>query len=389
MTSKQRIHAAMEGRATDAVPVSLYVSWPEYGWRFTGRPVWDVVLGEIDGIDAFKRLMERHPSDFAHGPLGALGNGWLRGKTPERETRDHIYFKEDVSSRRWRFDLRSHVLEEIDSADRVIERALHPGDSRLEVPTPSSEIEAEAWFRARHTGASTAPAHAPEEDRAVALWGSQYFMVTCTVGPFVAVAYAFGFERALTLLSEHPRVYARLMELYIDHFEAHFRWAARAGYDGGHMVESWCSADMISPAVYRDWIAPAHRESARMIRTCGLKADLYSPGWFMPMLPFVRGQGWDAIRIDDQCRGEELDIAEARRVLGPDQCLFGNMSAYALLRGDREDITARARRQFEIAGRTGPLIASNGSGICDATDPASIDHWLAVAAEGPCFPIKV
>jgi uroporphyrinogen-III decarboxylase len=99
----------------------------------------------------------------------------------------------------------------------------------------------------------------------------------------------------------------------------------------------------------------------------------------MPLLLHLRGQGWDAIRLDDLCRGQDQDIGEARKILGPGQCLFGNMSAYSLLRGEWKDISARTLYQYEAAGKEGAFIISSGSGICDQTDPAIIDRWLSYA----------
>jgi hypothetical protein len=381
VTGKERVRTAMEGGHTDMPPFSLYVSWPEYGWRLLGRPVWEVVLGQTDGIEAWDRVLSRHPTDFAPGPVTAVGSGWLQGKKLERQDRESAYFRCQETGRRWRFSLASHVLLEVDDVGWTIDHPRHPGDSRATAEPPQTTAEAEAWFGRHHEGSTGAPPGPPEEDRAVRQWGDRYFMVTCTVAPFVAVAYTFGFEPSLVLLAERPRVFARLAELYLERFRAHYEWAARAGYDGGHMVDSWASADIISPALYRDWVAPLHRESARMIQSTGLKADLYSPGYCMPLLEHMRRQGWDAIRIDDRCRGGEQDIGVARRALGPDQCLFGNLSSYSLLGGDWNEIVARVRYQHEAAGRDGRLIVSNGSGICDQTDPDIIDRWIACARD--------
>jgi len=203
----------------------------------------------------------------------------------------------------------------------------------------------------------------------------------CTLAPYVAVVYALGFEVGLTLLAAEPKVFARLEELYLDFYEEHYAWASQAGYVGGHMVDSYSGADTISPASYRDWVAPIHRQCAEMIHRQGLRADLYIPGNVMPILEHLAYQGWDALRIEDTCKDQEQDIGQARRVLGAEQCLFGNMSAYALLRGDWEEIGTRARYQHEAAGRNGPFVISNGSGIPDRTDPHIVDRWIEHSCE--------
>lgn len=54
------------------------------------------------------------------------------------------------------------------------------------------------------------------------------------------------------------------------------------------------------------------------------------------------------------------------------------MDAYALLRGDWTEIAERARRQQESAERDGPLIISNGSGLCDGTDPSIVLLFMSL-----------
>lgn len=308
-----------------------------------------------------------------------MGNRWALDKIIEAETDEGVIFRCPKTGRRWLFRNDSHVLTELGAAPEAsnTETAAEPVAGAI----PQTIGEAEEWFR-RHIGeASAAPTYEPGLDRAISHWGGERFMVTCTLSPFVAVIYALGYEPALIMLAESPRVFARLEEMYLEHFTAHYAWAARAGYDGVHIVDSYTGADTISPAVYRHWVAPIHRQCAAVIKRHGLLADLYIPGYMMPMLSDLRGQGWNAIRVEDRCKGIEQDIGEVRRLLGPDQCLFGNMDAYALLRGDWPEIAARARHQQETAGSTGPFIISNGSGLCDATQPAVVDRWLAYAME--------
>jgi hypothetical protein len=386
MTGKERIRAVMEGRPVDRPPVSLYISWPEYGWRLLDKPVWEVILGSTDGIEAMDRVLARHPTDFASGPVDTIGSGWLRNKTLIREDAESAVFRCDNTGQNWRFDLRSHSLIPIDGVGEPVFGKQESDEFSNPENVPHSIEEADTWFAEHVQRQVGAPSCPPLEDRAVARWGKSHFMVTCTLGPFVAVAYAFGYESSMALLADRPQVFAHLASLYLQHFAAHYEWAAKAGYDGGHMVESWCSADTISPGMYRDWIAPIHRDAAQMIKSTGLKADLYLPGYCMPLLGYLRGQGWDALRIDDLCRGKEQDIAEARSILGEDQCLFGNMSSYALLQDDWEDIAARASYQYESAGKNSHFIISNGSGICDQTDPHAVDRWLDYAMKlNECF----
>jgi len=374
MTPKQRIYAILEGKNVDRAPFHLYITWPEYGWKLTGFPVWEILFGELDGIEIFDKILKKHISDIAHGPVGKIGNGWLKDKKIIKETHEYVFFECTKTNKKWRFDINSHVLVEIDDSGCIIP-SKHPGNSRLAEEIPTTLAEAQDWFEKRYRNIPY-ELPPPQDELAVKKWGKEYFMVTSTLGPFVSVAYSFGFEQSMFLLAEYPDIFINLAELFIQRYEIHYEWAKQAGYDCGHMVESWCSADVISPDTYKNWIAPIHRQAVSMIKSKGLKAELYNPGWSIPLLPFFREQGWDIIRFDDQCHGAEQDIAVIRNTLGSEQCLYGNMNAYSLLGGNWDDIAERTRYQYEKGAKTGPFIMSNGSGICDKTEPEIIDRWI-------------
>jgi uroporphyrinogen-III decarboxylase len=74
-----------------------------------------------------------------------------------------------------------------------------------------------------------------------------------------------------------------------------------------------------------------------------------------------------------------MDISAIRREVGPQQCLFANADSYLLLQGDRAAIAREVERQVAAAGRDGAFIMGSGSPICDATDPAVVDFWLAAS----------
>lgn len=379
MTPKQRVLEAMAGRRPSEPAVSVYISWPEYGWRLSGHKAWEVVLGAVDGLAVTDRALRRHRSDFVGGPIGQMGTGWACDKEILAETDEATTFRCPKTGRTWRFSHDSHCLIEVDAAGQAL--ADTPEHATPADDPPRTIPEAEDWFRRRYADAPRTPSHAPADDAVIQRWGQTHYTAVCTLSPYIAVIYALGFEPGLMLLASEPRVFARLEELYLEFYEPHYAWAAQAGYDGGHMVDSYASADIISPATYRDWVAPIYRQSVAMIHRQGLLADLYTPGQVMPMLEHLAGQGWDALRIEDACKGQEQDIGLARKALGPEQCLFGNLSAYALLAGDWEDIQRRARYQHEAAGQSGPFIISNGSGLPDRTDPDIVDRWIEFACE--------
>ncbi len=191
------------------------------------------------------------------------------------------------------------------------------------------------------------------------------------------MCYSLGLETALIMMVEAPRVAAYMLERFMAGVPRHARELAAAGYDAGFVVDSYASADIISPKTYADWIAPIHRAHAQAIRQAGLKSVFYNTGNIMPLLPAIKTLGFDALSFEERCKGIEMDIAAMRKEVGPDQCLFANFDSYLLLRGDREAISCEVRRQVSSAGRDGAFIMGTGSPVCDATDPDAIDCWIA------------
>ena len=114
MTGKERVRLAMEGGAPHPPAVSPYITWPEYGWRLTGRPVWEVILGQLDGLEIMDSVLARHPQDFAGGPVGTMGTGWLDGKVLESQNGHHlpglIIFRDLDSGTRTEIHTRSRLV---------------------------------------------------------------------------------------------------------------------------------------------------------------------------------------------------------------------------------------------------------------------------------------
>lgn len=86
MISKQRVRAVMTGQTVSPPMVALYITWPEYGWRFSGHKCWELVLGDVDAIAVYDRVFQRYPSDFAPGLsiVWAIAGPWTKSSRPKR-----------------------------------------------------------------------------------------------------------------------------------------------------------------------------------------------------------------------------------------------------------------------------------------------------------------
>ena len=368
MTSRERMIAALEGREIDQIPVAPYFWGAEYVWKLLGRPIWEVLHGEGDvRLAVLEALDERHGCDWVI-PLHS-SSGLLAGKTMTREDSAHAYFTEDATGGEWVFHKQGHWLVPAGEAGGV--RVSNEGAG---VEPPRSRTEADEWLKRRCPRLDSEPPRR-EPNRKLRERFPDRFLCSSMNAPFAGFAYTLGFEPALVLLHEDPSLCAYIIERMISNVPARCRDVAADGFDGGMMCDSWASADIMSPETYANWVAPLHKLVSDELHNAGLKSIMYNTGDILPLLDAVASLGYDAISPEERIKGVELDIAQMRKRLGPNVCLFGNFDSYLLLRGDRQAIRDEVRRQIRDAGPRS-FVMGTGSPVCDSTDPDVIDFWI-------------
>jgi len=99
------------------------------------------------------------------------------------------------------------------------------------------------------------------------------------------------------------------------------QWQA-AGCDYIVLREPGVAADLLSPRTFKDIIQPrlacilAGWESPKLLHICG---------WTDPLIEMMNQCGADGLTVDIKC-----DVAEARKKLGDDVLLMGNVDTYAM-----------------------------------------------------------
>lgn len=372
MTSRERMTAALEGRPVDRIPVAPYFWGAEYSWKLVGKPIWEVLHGEGDmGLAILETLDERHGCDWLVPLHGS--SRLLSGKSYAREDFSHVCFTDDSTGEEWVFHKEGHWLVRADQVSEARGDNLGAG-----VEPPANRAEADDWLK-RHMPHLDEPPGPHTPNRKLRERFPDRFLCGGVMAPFAGFAYTLGFEPAMLLLHSDPALCAYMIERSMAHLPAHCEALAADGFDCGLMCDSWASADIMSPQTYADWVAPLHKIAAQELDRAGLKSVMYNTGNVLPLMDTVVGLGYDAISIEERIKGVEMDIGELRRMVGPEQCLFGNFDSYLLLRGDRDAIRAEVRRQTRDAGPTA-FAMGVGSPVCDATDPDVIDFWISEVA---------
>jgi uroporphyrinogen decarboxylase len=94
-------------------------------------------------------------------------------------------------------------------------------------------------------------------------------------------------------------------------------------------------------------------------------------------------QGLSTIGIDVFNFSHEIDIAQARRLLGPDIVLMGNIPPLdVLVRGSAEQVRRATEEMLQKAAEFGPMLISAGGGVSPETPIENLQIMLEVVEAG-------
>jgi len=366
---------ALAGGKPDRAPVAPFVWGAEYRWRAIGMEIWELLYGDPEiSFEANDRLQQRHAFDWMF--VQRFGNGWLKDKRVEQRGARTFFI--DPAGVEYEFLKDGHQLVR---ADRSAFPAANAGIVDRDIRS-RGDVDALLEALGRDFYANSTSGDQGWERRLIERYGDSLFMSAEQISPFVDACYALGFETSMMMLIERPELFTYLAETLLEYSLPRYAEAARAGYDGILIVESWASADIISPRQYAQFAFPYQKAAIAAAHAQGLKVVFYTTGAIMPFLEQMRGLGMDALTVEEGRKGAPNDIAEIRRVLGPEQCLFGNFDVeQTLLRGSRDEMRAEVLRQIEGAGRDGAFVMGTGSPICDDTPPEQVDLWIELTHE--------
>lgn len=188
-------------------------------------------------------------------------------------------------------------------------------------------------------------------------------------GPFSLAGYLLGPENLLTTLAEiergeasaeDERGLATLLEIASETAIRFLNAQIEAGVHLAYLGDSLASCDMISPAMYRRFVQPYHRQVFDGVRDHGRRYGahtlLHVCGDNTPVLDDFAATGVDVYEVDSK-----IDLRTARQAIGDRVCLTGNLDpAGALLHGSEAEAREQAERCLAEAGPGGGFILGTG-----------------------------
>jgi len=201
-------------------------------------------------------------------------------------------------------------------------------------------------------------------------------------GPFTVASYLVeggpsrNFTRVKSLMHSDPPLWGRLMDRLADLALASLRSQLDAGASAVQVFDSW--AGILSPDDYRELVLPA---TARMFAGLaashpGVPTILFGVGTG-ELLALMATAGSMVVGIDWR-----VPLSDARRRIGPDLAVQGNLDPALCVAGWDAAATA-THRVLEEAGTRPGHIFNLGHGVLPETDPAVLEQVVAlVHAEG-------
>jgi len=374
MTSKERVHAVLEGRSVDRFPVTAIYNQLVYDDHFaelTGEPAWRLQAWKHADPDEHLRLYRRM---FENAPFELLQPVH---KAPPRDVRERLEFVEE-DGRPTRKDRRTGEKQPIPGGkDGEHVHVYGPNeqqrvggleDIRREVVVPDPQ-------------ALIAGGANDFLDAVVAEFGNEQFIISGGVtAPFYKCSHYVGLTNLFAMMLEDAALIDALMDRILEQNLAEFHRLAAAGGDAMFIDDATSTCDMISVEHYERFSMPRMRRMIEEVHRLGHKAIVIYFGGIGDRLEQIASLGADGLVMECSMKGYVNDIEKTVEAIGDRMTLFSNIDPVGVVQnGSREELEAEIRRQC-VAGRKGRgFVVSPASPITPATPLKRIQEFISIA----------
>lgn len=181
-----------------------------------------------------------------------------------------------------------------------------------------------------------------------------------------------GFEDGLIALLEEPDLVERLIYGLYDAKLQKMKALQQCGAHAYIGSETYCSADIISPSIYREIVYPAQKRFYTGLKQLGLYSISYFLGDLFPMLEDIKTLGIDALLVERHNKALDIDVAKVYEQAEGAFTLFGNLNSVdTLQKGTREEVVQETLRQTRVCNN-GKFIMSNDCPVSFGTPEENI-----------------
>jgi uroporphyrinogen-III decarboxylase len=370
LSSKARVHAALEGRRVDRFPVTaLYSNYyqADHFAELTGMPAWKLHWWRHatpeEHVDVLCRMLEAAP--FETVQLFEAPSRKDRAETRIVEQDGHAFRERAGQIARLADSVSGHAA---DYAANEQQRVFDRRDADEQIRAVPAAVQRESGID-------------DYVEAAVHRLGRDHFIIAGSVaGALFSSGAYLGQTNTFSLLVDNAPfvdyVCAKVTEQNVEIIR-------RLGATGGDAViidDATATADMISVAHYERFCLPYMRTMVDEAHRAGLKAIVVYFGAVTDRLDQIASLGADGLNVECSMKGYVNDIDEIARRIGDRVSLFANIDPVGVIeRGSDADLEREIARQVEAGRRARGFLVSPASPITPATPLARVRRFIDVA----------
>ncbi len=370
MNSKERVHAALEGKPVDRWPVTVPYSELYYLDHFaelTGRPEWEwrkwTCADPSEHLVLYRTMAEKTPFEILR-PLSA----------PSRERRARVEFPIR--------DGKPYLRDKL--ADTLVRlgptKSHHATSDQSANETQYVYDRGDVDDRVKLVKAEDRLASGVNDylEATVDALGADHFILSGgVVGTLYACHYHVGLTNLYAMLIEKPALIDYLCHKMLEQNMDIIRQLAAAGGDGIYIDDATATNDMISVAHYERFSLPYVCEMVREIHSLGHKAIIIYFGGIADRLEQIASIGADGLLFETSMKGYVNDVAQIAKRIGHRVTPFGNIDPLAVLQnGSDEELEAEIEGQVLAGEQARGFIISTGSPITPATPLSRVQRFI-------------
>lgn len=190
-------------------------------------------------------------------------------------------------------------------------------------------------------------------------------------------------EAALMLFYDDPQLACAIIDKAVAISIEKGKAFVKAGVDCIYIGDSYASASVISPDIYRRFCVPAYAEVAREFHRHGVFCYKHCCGNYDPLLDDLPSTGVDAMDGIDPDSG--MTVRRTKEKIGAKVTLMGGLSCLMLLRGTPEMVYDKAKQCVTDGKPGGRYVLGSACAVPRYTPPENIMAVRAASIEHGCY----
>lgn len=384
MTSKERFRAALSGNVPDRLPVTTHHLLPYFMDKYMGGMSTDAFFAQfhLDPVVwAVYHYFDESRGEYFdpdQGDVGFLGSRWICSDSWRIERKNftqglHHYTRYNIITP---IKTLTMILESNAYTSWVVEYPIKEKDD-IEVfsrymPYPICDVKALNETADRYGNSSLIRGHLLSFD----IFGQ--------AGCWQDASCLLGIENLIMATFDDPEWVHELLKILLDRKLHYAKSLHGAKYDILELGGGDASSTVISPKLFREFVAPYDSRIIQEAHKAGQKITYHTCGGMMPLLEDIADMEPDAMETFTPAgMGGDTNLSEAKKRIGSRVCMIGGFDQFHFfLDCSAEAVRQEVRRCFYEAGQGGGYILCPSDHFFDA-DIELIKAYADEAAK--CF----